>query len=355
MPLLDGYSSEWLENVSAEPGVSNFAGCDTPGVRERLAQGRFDACIVNGWYLKSYLQAIRASRTLGIRVLVRGDSHLKVARRRVTQVVKYFPYRWLLSKIDAHLVVGQANREYLRHYGVPDSRLFFAPHFVENDRFAEAADLARAQGAVAARRRHWGASPADTVFLYAGKLLDLKRVSDFVSAVAAASRKEPAVKGVIVGSGPEEAALRRLSEQIEAPVCFAGFSNQRDMPTCYAAADCLVLPSSTESWGLVVNEAMAAAGLPAIVSDRVGAGPDLVEDGVTGHVYPVGDIDALTARLLATRLALQVRRTEIKDAVARRIKQYSCARAVAGTLEALEAGDTRPEPRVSAFVEDGHV
>jgi glycosyltransferase involved in cell wall biosynthesis len=353
VPLLEGYHHEWLNNVAARPDVSRYAGCDTPEVADRLAQGRFDACIVNGWYLKSYLQAIRASRALGTRVLVRGDSHLRVARSRVIRIAKYFPYRWLLNRVDAYLVVGRANREYLEHYGVSPSRMFFAPHFVDNDRFADAANLARSRGVIATRREQWGASTADTVFLYAGKLLDLKRVGDFIAAIAAAHRQHAGVRGAIVGSGPAESALRALSRREAAPVVFAGFSNQQDMPACYAAADCLVLPSATESWGLVVNEAMAS-GLPAIVSDRVGAGPDLIEDGVTGHIYPMGDLDALTTRILAMRADLQTHRAEIRLAVDRRISRYSCANAVAGTLEALEGGSPAAT-RVSALAGNGHV
>src|SRR5687768_15584731 len=50
LPLLEGYDHEWLHNVAARPSVDVFSGCDTPEVLDRLAVGRFDACIVNGWY-----------------------------------------------------------------------------------------------------------------------------------------------------------------------------------------------------------------------------------------------------------------------------------------------------------------
>lgn len=352
VPLLDGYRFEWLSNVSGRPGVDRYSGCDTPEVRDRLARGDFDACIVSGWYLKSYLQAIRAARALGIRVLVRGDSHLRVARSRLTEAAKYLPYRWMLRQIDAHLVVGQANREYLLHYGVSEDRLFFAPHFIDNDRFRDAAELARRSGAAGNRRATWGAVEGDTVFVYAGKLIALKRVEDFVAAVGKASRRDPGVRGVIVGSGPLEKDLQGLAAREEAPVHFAGFGNQRDMPVSYAAADCLVLPSATESWGLVVNEAMAS-GLPAIVSDRVGSAADLIDEGATGWTYPVGDVDALVARLLAMRETLRSGRTDVQTAVARRIGRYTCANAVAGTLEALEAGFGSPA-RTLTLTENGH-
>jgi glycosyltransferase involved in cell wall biosynthesis len=76
-----------------------------------------------------------------------------------------------------------------------------------------------------------------------------------------------------------------------------GFVNQSRMPEVYASADVIVLPSEgSETWGLVVNEAMAC-GVPAVVSDAVGCGPDLVVPGQTGAVFPLADVDGLAGAL----------------------------------------------------------
>ena len=94
------------------------------------------------------------------------------------------------------------------------------------------------------------------------------------------------------------AQARALVERERLPATFAGFLNQSEIVRAYAAADCLVLPSDAgETWGLVVNEAMAC-GIPAIVSDQVGCGSDLVTDGVTGATFPMGDVDALARCLI---------------------------------------------------------
>ena len=111
VPLLDGYRHTWLENRARHPGVSSFSGCDTPEISARLRAGRFDACLVCGWYLKSYLQAILAARRSGIPVLCRGDSQLATTRAAAWRAAKYLPYRWLLGGIGAHLYVGKANYE----------------------------------------------------------------------------------------------------------------------------------------------------------------------------------------------------------------------------------------------------
>lgn len=336
VPLLEGYSHSWLENVSPEPGVERFSGCDTPGVGRALAGGHFDACIVQGWYLKSYLQALWACRRLGIPVLARGDSHLQTARNPLWSAAKYVPYRLLLNAYDGHLYVGQKNREYLEHYGVPAARLFFVPHAVDNAFFATRAEEARRSGAAHALRTELGIPQDAVVFAFCGKLLPNKRVADFVRAVGLARQQGMSVFGVILGSGPEEGALRALASNVKAPVSFAGFRNQGDLPAAFSAADALVLPSGGETWGLVVNEAMAC-GLPAIVSTGVGCGPDLIADGSTGDVFPTGDVEAFALALQRVAVRLQTRPADVQRAVKGTIDRYSIEAAVEGTRRAISS------------------
>jgi glycosyltransferase involved in cell wall biosynthesis len=339
VPLLDGYRYTWLENVARRPDVSHFAGCDTPEIAARLAGGRFDACLVHGWYLKSYVQAIRACWRLKMPILVRGDSHLKTPRSRVKTAAKYLPYRWFLNRINAHLYVGSANRAYLEAYGVPPERLFFAPHFVDNEFFAVRAETARREGVRDDMRRGWGAGPDATVFLFVGKLIEKKRPADFVTAVADARAKPggASARAVVVGSGPLATEIDALARRLDVPIHFAGFQNQSALPAYYASADALVLPSDGgETWGLVVNEAMAC-GLPAIVSDAVGCAGDLVRSGETGFVFPCGDVAACAHAMAALASMPVARRRELSAAARRTIGSYSADLAAVGALGALEA------------------
>jgi glycosyltransferase involved in cell wall biosynthesis len=102
----------------------------------------------------------------------------------------------------------------------------------------------------------------------------------------------------------------------------------------YVAADCLVLPSR-ETWGLVVNEAMSCA-RPAVVSDAVGCAPDLVRDGRSGAVFPLGDVEALSHILVA--LARDPARVQAMGECARAgLPPYSLDAAVRGLIDAVEA------------------
>jgi glycosyltransferase involved in cell wall biosynthesis len=143
---------------------------------------------------------------------------------------------------------------------------------------------------------------------------------------------------LVVGTGELLEQARRKVEAGMLPVTFTGFLNQTEITQAYCAADCLVLPS-VETWGLVVNEAMVC-GLPAIVSDRVGCGPDLVEHGKTGYIFPFGDVDALAEKLLlvARDKPALLRMSEFAR---ERVQSYSVEAAVKGTLEAIDAVTSR--------------
>src|SRR5207244_10302549 len=180
-------------------------------------------------------------------------------------------------------------------------QIFSAPHSVDNDFFALQAAPFRAPDARMQVRRAFGLPDAGFVALFVGKLAEIKRPLDLIAA-AARCRRPTAV--LLVGSGPLDDACRTEAERSGVCVAPAGFLDQAALGRAYAAADCLVLPSRSETWGLVVNEALAT-GLPAIVSRGVGCAPDLVRSPKVGRVYPVGDVSALAAAIDEMRAALE--------------------------------------------------
>jgi glycosyltransferase involved in cell wall biosynthesis len=186
-------------------------------------------------------------------------------------------------------------------------------------------------------RRGWSIPSEATSFLFCGKLVPKKHPLDFLSAVQRAVAAGVPLHALVVGDGELLANARAMAEQMRLPVTFAGFLNQTEIVRAYVAADCLVLPSDAgETWGLVVNEAMAC-GLPAIVSDMVGCGPDLVIPMKTGASFPVGDVDALARCLI--QLGPDRSRLRAMGAAAqeRVLAHYTVERAVDGTLAALDS------------------
>ena len=169
--------------------------------------------------------------------------------------------------------------------------------------------------------------------MFSGKLIPRKRPLD----LATAARYLPErVNILFVGDGSIADEVRAVTPVGTGVV--TGFVNQSELPSYYHAADLLILPSEDEPWGLVVNEAMAAGVLP-VVSDRVGAAPDLVQGLV--EVYPCGDIPALAAAI--TRALRTVRHRHTRDRVHERVSQFSLDRTAAGLEKAVLALSADPK------------
>jgi glycosyltransferase involved in cell wall biosynthesis len=333
VPVLDGFEYMWLDNVAARPGVDHFRGCDTPGVASTIERGRFDALLVNGWQLLAYWQAIRAARRAGIAVMVRGDSHLATTRGAVRRSAKRVLYPRLLEAFDAYLAVGDRNEAYYRFYGAPASRIYRSPHCVDNEFFARSVDAARAIPGGA--RRAFGIPGDAIVFAFAGKFIEQKRPLDFLAALDAIRDVQPHAWGLLAGDGPLRDVMEEHRRRHGTRCTMIGFLNQQRIATAYAAADALVLPSRDETWGLVVNEAMAC-GVPAIVSDQVGCAPDLIAEGETGFSFPCGDVAALAGRMRWMAEHRELGRA-MRGPVLRRIAGFSPQAAAAGVIRAMEA------------------
>ncbi len=269
---------------------------------------------------------------------MRGDSHLMTKRSLARSVIKYLPYRWFLSRLDAHLYVGARNKAYLQHYGVPDDRLFFTPHFVDNAFFAEASEKSKRAGKTSEIRMAAGIPDDGFVFLFVGKMIPKKRAGDFVRACLRIFDLPEGrnVHALLVGEGPLRESLEQLARACAGRIHFVGFRNQSELPSFYAASNALVLPSDgAETWGLVVNEAFAC-GIPAVVSDAVGCAPDLIEEGRTGYTYPVGDVERLGCRMLDLKSLCERDFRTIRQALAGKVICYSMETATEGLEHALE-------------------
>jgi glycosyltransferase involved in cell wall biosynthesis len=296
VPLLEGYRYQVLENVARNPSVTRFNGCDTPGIYGIVKEGAFDAFIVNGWVVRSCLQLLYACRKYKVPCIVRGEAN--ALRQRPWW--KRMLHHQLMAKYAAFLSIGEANRRFYLQNGVPSGKIFFAPYCIDNERFALRAEQLRPERG--ASRSRWEI-PADAfTFVFSGKLIEKKHPMDLLWAldlvVNRGDLNPKKLHVLMVGDGELRGECGRYASAKRLPVSFAGFLNQGEIPAAYVASDCLVLPSDYgETWGLVVNEAMAC-GLPAILSDRVGCAEDLIQEGITGKIFPFGNVEALSRLLV---------------------------------------------------------
>lgn len=345
VPLTEGYRSIVVRPAKARDRIDSgsFTGLDVPEIGSAIADTAPDVVLITGWYSVTLVRALFACRRLGVPTLYRGDSHLLSGPRGWKRPFWTLKTGLLLRQFDGFLSPGVRVTEYLRWYGVPDYRIFHVPHAVDNETFAASAAPYQDPAVRAAARRRWGIDPDAFVVLFVGKLVRSKRPVNVVRALA---KLTPGTVFVVVGSGPLEAELRAEAARLGVSLKLVGFMNQSQLGEPYALADCLTLPSDfPETWGLVVNEALAT-GLPCVVSNAVGCAPDLIRDGETGYVYPLGDIDALATTLARVR-DRKAAGHDWGPACRRMVAAYSYAAMTAGVVRASRsvlAHSPGPEP-----------
>lgn len=291
--LVDGYEHEFLSsiNVPCIPGpVSNRYPL---GIRRHLGEGGFDAVLLHGYMNAAAWAGYVAAKRLHIPVLLRGDSHLHRSRRPLVLRAKALALGGFLRGVSCCFAIGEWNREYWRHYGIPEGRIRTTLYAIDNKRFRDTS-ISQSQR-ICELRLEWGISESDTVFVFVGNFQHHKGIDVLLDAFIRLRGLRKDVHLVLIGEGVQ---MKNLQDSVAGVggIHWTGFINQAELPIYLTAADVFVLPSRIEPWGLVVNEAMAC-GLPCIVSSAVGAGPDLVNGPDTGRVVPVDDVSALAASM----------------------------------------------------------
>ena len=329
IPLLDGYPHTFLENKSGDPGTHHFRGLVTPDLVPSIEAWGLDAVLVFGWNYWSHLRALRHFHGR-VPVLFRGDSTLLDETHGPRRWGRRLFLRWVYRHVDRALYVGQNNRAYFEAHGLSDDQLTWAPHAVENARFADASgadDWARRW------RKEIGIPEDAPVVLFVGKLGTKKAPDVLLDAFLQLEHREAHL--TIVGSGPMEDKLMTQAKD-DSHVHFLGFQNQSRMPVVYRLGDVFVLPSRGpgETWGLAVNEAMACR-RPVVVTERVGCAPDLIDES-NGRIVPPEDPDAL-CRALDELLADRDRLQAMGRRSAERIQEWSISVAADRTADAVRA------------------
>jgi glycosyltransferase involved in cell wall biosynthesis len=333
IPLLEGHDYQFITNRSKDPGNHHFLGYINPGLASPLTAWRPDAILLMNYAFLTYVLLLLDPRFWRIPFLFRGDSHNLNRKRGLKSKLSQLGRSLLFRRFAAFLVVGRANHQYYRSNGVPASKLFMGRHAVDNARFAAAGTTAEQK---AKTLRHSLGIGQEIVILFVGKFVAVKRPLDLL--IAYARLPAPLIRAsriVFVGEGHLHECIRDQAQHLGLDgVHFLPFQNQTMMPAVYRMGDLLALPSESETWGLVVNEAMNLA-CPAIVSDHVGCAYDLVVPGHTGWVFPKGNLQALS-HCLEDAIVDQARLRQIGENARRHVASFSYDGITASLQQALQ-------------------
>lgn len=295
-PLLEGYACRFLPSIGRRDLLTYIKPL-SHGLWRSLKAGRYDAIIVHGYNRPFHWLAMLQANILGVKVYIRDEATLLSKKRGpVKRALKRMFFGILNFMVEGFLAIGTANAAYYLYNGIPKHRIFMTPYAVDNAFFSRRAGEAAKKSKEL--RRALDLENGRAVVLFVGKLLERKRIFDLCDAFVKASISiSPKPYLIYVGDGELKAILlRRIRALGSDTVRFLGFRNQKELPAFYALCDVFALTSSSETWGLVVNEAMNA-GKAIIVSDHVGCGYDLVTNGANGFVFRSGDVGALAGCL----------------------------------------------------------
>jgi len=296
IPLLEGYNHKFLPNLRRSQQVRGFFSLCNPTIAKELSRKRYDALWIHGYAHATHWLAFVSAKITKIPILLRGESHLVTPRPFYIRLAKAAILRPLLRTVSACLYIGTHNRMFYEYYGVSRERLFFAPYTVDNSYFRQwAKRLAPYRDEIRAR---WGIHDKRPVILYVGKLVPWKQPLALLEAYRLVRQQYPCAL-LYAGDGALRTVIEEKVHEANIPdVVITGFLNQSEISQAYTVADILVLYSSHEPWGLVVNEGMNFE-LPVIVSNRVGCAPDLVRHGENGYIVPYDNVEALAEALLS--------------------------------------------------------
>jgi glycosyltransferase involved in cell wall biosynthesis len=275
--------------------------CDTRPSRE-LVRGltavlddiRPDVLAIPSWGERYALAALAWSLSTGTPNVVMTDSNeYDKSRRWWVELVK----RCVVRRFQAGIVSSKEGRSYLELLGMPEERVFVGYNVVDNDYFARGAEDARRD---ADRVRSKLGLP-ERYFLVSARFVEVKNLSRLLMAFAK-YREQAGHRAwglVLLGDGALRPELERQRDTLllGESVLMPGFMRYGELPKYYALAQAFILASTKDTWGNVVNEAMAC-GLPVLISARCGCADTLVRNGVNGFTFDPFDVDTLAKLML---------------------------------------------------------
>ena len=265
-------------------------------VENALSDFNPEVVVVPGWATNQAMSAILWARIHCVPVVVMSDSQeIDFPRKKFSEWIK----RLILSSVDGAFVAGSSHRDYVMKLGMNKDRIRLGYDVVDNDYFYHGALMVK-ENVEPLRVDH---NLPKRFFLTSARFVEKKNISSLISAFSAFLQINDVNSVIherwsliILGDGPMRTVLEQQISELGLVdrILLLGFKQYQDLPIYYGLAEAFILPSTTEQWGLVVNEAMAS-GLPVLVSNRCGSAVDLVKNGVNGYCFDPYNLTELSS------------------------------------------------------------
>ncbi len=258
-----------------------------------LVDYEYDVIVIPGYIYLFCWAAMAISIIRGKKLILAFDStEMDNVRKPWKENVKKF----FIRRFSSYLCYGTKSKSYLIKLGANHRNIFIRCQATDNQTIFD--EYCNSQNNRACNLSKMGLPNMN--FIYVGRLIKEKNIITLLAAYGAFKYNNPYGNDwglIIVGDGPEREMLTGwVADNDIKDVCFVGGKTWKEVPKYYALSDVFVLPSISEAWGLVVNEAMTC-GLPVIVSNKCGAVPDLVHDNENGFTFDPLNIKQLEGLL----------------------------------------------------------
>ncbi len=327
LDLLGGYESIFLSK-SEEGGAKSDSEVTIQGLDESISRVKPDVILSVGYSPKFHSDAVKAAKKFGKPLMFRAETNDQArVRGPFKRFFRDLFLRRFYRNFAALIHVGKRSEEHFKRLGFQTNPNLFSPYCVDPKPFQteESFRLALRDEV----RREIGANNDQTVLMFCGKLSPRKAPGLILDAI---SQMNPANKSkffvLLVGEGELRQQLEIDANLFNIPLKHVGFKKQHELSRYYHASDVLVLPSKWgETWGLVVNEALHH-GVPAVVSDTVGCGEDLIVPGQTGEIFQNNNPKSLADKLV---LSLKlVGKCNVRNKCKEKVAEYSVKNAALG-------------------------
>lgn len=291
---LDKYPHLFLKNYGNDSSFAGFFSRINPSLLSILFKRKYDAILIHGYDNMSCWLALLAAKLAGVKVVWRGESTLKGNEN--SSLWKKFLKKIILSRFfnvcDAVMYSCTGNKDYLKFYGVPESKLFPIPCAVNNDFFRN--ERKKYLGKENKIREGLGIGEDDFVVLFVARMTENKRPMDLVKAVEMIKEKNVTI--LFVGDGIEKERVEDYCNANKVKAKLVGFKNQTEIFKYYSIGNLFVLISVYDNSPKAMNEAMNFE-VPAICTKSAGTAYDLVKESENGFLVETGDIAAIAEKI----------------------------------------------------------
>jgi glycosyltransferase involved in cell wall biosynthesis len=282
--LLSGYN--YFFSKKNNQNINSFF-LSFKNLNKNLFAKKYDAILLFGWNNILYIKTFFLAKLHRVPLILRAETNFEHKINYFKKIIKFLILFFFFRFIDYFLYIGSLNRKFYLSLGVSKKKLYFAPYSVDNKFF-----LNKKKIGVTINNRF-----KKKIILFVGKFIERKNVKEFLN-LAESLKNDTRFNFLMVGDGHQ---INFCNQFIKNNKLFnikvAGFKNQRELKNIYNKAFLLVVPSKYETWGLVINEAMASD-LPVICSKNCSSSKDLIIHDKTGYIYDIGDIKFLQKTII---------------------------------------------------------